>query len=61
MADDSSSGGIRNEAEGAKAEDKKGVVVAEGDSEESEEEALVYDRSSGEISEDSGSNTCICA
>ena len=57
MADESNYG--RNEAEEANSrveEDNKDTVVVERDSEESEEEALVYDRSSGETSEDSGSN-----
>ena len=55
MADE----GGRNEAEEANPrveEDNKETEVVERDSEESEEEALVYDRSGGETSEDSGSD-----
>ena len=57
MADESFG---RNEAEEANVrveQDIKGTEVVEGYSEESEEEALVYDRSNGETSEDSGGNT----
>lgn len=51
----------RTEAEEANPrveEDNKETEVVERDSEESEEEALAYDRSSGETSEDSGSDIC---
>ena len=50
-----------NEAEEANSsivKEDKGSIVVEEDTEESEEEALVYDRASGETSEDSGS-TCV--
>ena len=52
MADE----GGRNEANPRVEEDNKETEVVERDSEESEEEALVYDRSGGETSEDSGSD-----
>lgn len=59
MADESDYGSVRNEADNCKVEeDNKGdTKVAEGDNEESEEEALAYDRSNGETSEDSGEIT----
>lgn len=41
-------------AEEGNIEKKRNGSAVEGDSEESEEEALVYDRSNGETSENSG-------
>ena len=51
MADD---GDVKNKTEVEKVDDSKAAVVTDGDSEESEEEALVYDRSNSETSEESG-------
>jgi len=53
MADDSNVF-VRNEAEEADSKVEEDTKVVEGDSEESEEEPLVYDRPNGDTSEDSG-------
>ena len=49
---------VRNETEAVKVDDNKTAVVSERNSEESEEEGLVYERSNGETegetSEESG-------
>ena len=51
MADD---GDVKNKIEVEKVGDSEAAVVTDGDSEESEEEALVYERCNSETSEESG-------
>ena len=56
MADEvNNRGNEAEEANNSRIKEEKGSTVVEEDTEESEEEALVYDRASGETSEDSGS------
>ena len=61
MADENGHGSVSDKAEETKLEENKDSVVVGGDSEESEEEALVYDRCRDETSEDSGNNLCTCS
>ena len=51
MADD---GDVKNKIEVEKVDNSEAAVVTDGDSEESEEESLVYDRCNSESSEESG-------
>lgn len=56
---------VRNETEAVKVDDNKTAVLSERNSEESEEEALVYDHSNGETegetSEESGISVYTCS